>query len=84
MIRSILNFHVAPITPTKFRLNLTYGQEKMVFEKYQDGYTGSHIIYPNRTCLAFMNLYVLLDSHRIITFLHLIPEIPHFSLPRFP
>ena len=25
MIRAILNFHVSPIPPTKFRFNLTYG-----------------------------------------------------------
>ena len=45
MIQAILNVHVAPIPQTKFRFNLTWGWEKMVFEGYQDGYNGSHIIY---------------------------------------
>ena len=38
MIQAILNVHVAPIPQTKFRFNLTWGWEKMVFEGYQDGY----------------------------------------------
>ena len=61
MIRAILNFHFAPIPPIMIRFNLTYGWEKMVFEEYQDGYNGSHIIYPNGTGLAFINLHVVLD-----------------------
>ena len=84
MIRGILNFHVAPIPPTKFRFNLTYGWEKMALEKYQDGNNGSHIIYPNGTGLALMNQHVVLDSYRFITFLHLTHVDFPFSLPRFP
>ena len=49
MIQAILNFHVAPNPPTKFRLNLTWGWEKMVFDGYQDGYNGSHTKYSNGT-----------------------------------
>ena len=43
----------------------------MVFDGYQDGYNGSHIIYSNGTGKAFMNVHVVLDSYRFITFLHL-------------
>ena len=32
MIQAILSVHVAPIPQTKFRFNLTWGWEKMVFE----------------------------------------------------
>ena len=57
----------------------------MVFEGYQDGYNGSHIIYSNGTGIAFMNVHGVLDSYRFITFLHLPPPaFPHFSLLRFP
>ena len=31
-----------------------------------------------------MNVHGVLDSYRFITFLHLIPAFPHFSLLRFP
>ena len=45
----------------------------MVFEGYQYGYNGSHIIYSNGTGIAFMNVHGALDSYRFITFLHLTP-----------
>ena len=84
MIQAILNFHVAPIPSTKLRFNLTYGWEKMVFERYQNGYNGSHIIYSNGTGIAFMNVHVVFDSNRFISFLHLTPRVSPFSLLRFP
>lgn len=80
MIQAILNVHVAPIPQTKFRFNLTQGWEKMVFEGYQDGYNGSHIIYSNGTGIAFMNVHGVLDSYRFITFLHLTPGVSPFFL----
>ena len=80
MFQAILNFPVAPIPPTKFRFNLTYGSEKMVFEGYQDGYNGSHIIYSNGLGIAFINVHVVLDSYRFITFLHLTPVVSPFFL----
>ena len=55
MIQAILNFHVAPILPTKFG-----------------------------TGIAFMNVHVVLDSYRFITFLHLTPGVSPFSLLRLP
>ena len=55
----------------------------MVFEGYQDGYNGSHIIYSNRLGISFMNVHAVLDSYRFITFLHLTPGVSQFSLLRF-
>ena len=52
----------------------------MVFDGYQDGYNGSHIIYSNETGLAFMDVHVVLDSYRFITFLHLTPGVSPFFL----
>ena len=40
----------------------------MVFDGYQDGYNGSHIIYSNGTGIAFMDVHVVLDSYRFISF----------------
>ena len=54
----------------------------MVFEGYQDGYNGSHIIYSNGTGIAFMNVHVVLDSYRFITFLHLTPPFPYYGFQR--
>ena len=50
----------------------------MVFEGYQVGYNGSHIIYSNETDIAFMNVHVVIDSYRFITFLHLTPGVSPF------
>ena len=50
----------------------------MVFEGYQDGYNGSHIIYSNGKGTAFMNVHGVLDSYRFITFLHLTPGVSPF------
>ena len=80
MIQAILNVDVAPIPQTKFRFNLTQGWEKMVFEGYQDGYNGSHIIYSNGTGIAFINVHGVLDLYRFITFLHLTPSVSPFFL----
>ena len=80
MIQAILNVHVAPIPQTKFRFHLTSGWEKMVFEGYQGGYNGGHIIYSNGTGIAFMNVHGVLDSYRFITFLHLTPGVSPFFL----
>ena len=52
----------------------------MVFEGYQDGYNGSHIICSNGTGIAFMNVHGVLDSYRFITFLHLTPGVSPFFL----
>ena len=52
----------------------------MIFEGYQDGYNGSHIIYSNGTGIAFMNVHGVLDSYRFITFLHLTPSVSPFFL----
>ena len=53
----------------------------MVFEGYQDGYNGSHIIYSNGTGIAFMNVHGVLDSYRFITFLHF-PIFPYYGFQR--
>ena len=52
----------------------------MVFDGYQDGYNGSHVIYFNGTGKAFMNVHVVLDLNRLITFLHLTPGVSPFFL----
>ena len=81
MFQAILNFPVAPIPPTKFRFNLTYGWEKMVFEGYQDGYNGSHIIYSNGLGIAFINVQVVL--HYISTFNpRRFPIFPYYGFQR--
>ena len=56
----------------------------MVFDRYQDGYNGSHIIYSSGTGIAFMNVHGVLDSYRFITFLHLTPDVSPFFLTKFP
>ena len=40
MILAILNLHVTPMPPIKFRLNLTYTLEEMWSEEFQDGRHG--------------------------------------------
>ena len=55
----------------------------MVFEGYQDGYNGSHIIYSNGTDIAFMNVHGVLDSYRFIKFLHLTPGVSPFFFPYY-
>ena len=66
--------------PLSLKPSLTQGWEKMVFEGYQDGYNGSHIIYSNGTGIAFMNVHGVLDSYRFITFLQLTPGVSAFFL----
>ena len=44
------------------------------------GYNGSHIIYSNGLGIAFMNVHVVLDSYRFITFLYLTPGVSTFFL----
>ena len=41
---AILNFHVTPMPPTKFRFNPTYRSGAEVVEDSHDGHSGSHRI----------------------------------------
>ena len=48
-ILAIMNLYVDLMPPTKFRLNLTCGLGGDVFVEFQDGHSGSHLGYWNRT-----------------------------------
>ena len=54
---AILNLHVTPIPPIKFRLNLTYCLGQRWLKDFQDGCHGGHLGYQNRTILAILNLH---------------------------
>ena len=57
-VLAILNLYIAPISPIKFRLNLTYGLGEMSFEELQDGRRGSRLGYRKGTSLVILNLCV--------------------------
>ena len=52
-----LNLYITPMPPIKLWLRIMVWEE-MSFEEFQDGHSGGHLGYWNRTILVILNLCV--------------------------
>ena len=57
---AILNLHVSPVSPPSFDLIQLTVQEQMLFEVFQDGHHGGHLLHWNKRILVIQNLYITL------------------------
>ena len=66
MVLTILNLYDAPMPPSKFKLNLTYGSRGYaVLKKLEGSHHGGHLGYRNGTMLAIESLCRPNASHQV-------------------